>query len=70
MNKFVLALAVFLTMALSAGQASAFPGSLGGSGILQALADQSILEEVLRCQKGYRPCRSGKSRWRCCPARR
>jgi hypothetical protein len=50
MRKLMLALGVVFTTALSAGSASAFPGT---SGLLDALATQNMVQDVQYCRRGY-----------------
>ncbi|MCC6887743.1 MAG: hypothetical protein IT536_04335 [Hyphomicrobiales bacterium] len=62
MRKLVLALGVVFTTALSAGTASAFPGS---AGLIDALAHQSMIQDVQYCRRGSYWCPGRISG--CCP---
>jgi hypothetical protein len=62
MRKLVLALGVVFATALSAGSASAFPG---GSGLLDALATQNVVQDVQYCRRGAYWCPGRISG--CCP---
>lgn len=62
MRKLVLALGVVFATAFAAGSASAFPGS---SGIIEAAANQSVMQDVQYCSRGSYFCPGRVSG--CCP---
>jgi hypothetical protein len=62
MRKLVLALGVVCATALTAGSASAFPGS---AGLIDALANQNVVQDVQYCSRGSYYCPGRISG--CCP---
>ena len=62
MRKLVLGLGVVFAMAFTAGSASAFPGS---TGLLDALANQNMVQNVQYCRRGAYWCPGRISG--CCP---
>jgi hypothetical protein len=62
MKKLMLALGVVVATAFTAGSASAFPGS---SGLIDALANQNMVQDVQYCRRGAYWCPGRISG--CCP---
>lgn len=63
MRKLMLAVGVVFATALSAGSASAFPGS--SSGLIDALSHQNMVQDVQYCRRGAYWCPGRISG--CCP---